>query len=52
MKAYRQVHMYPIDPIGWLTLEVLCVGEIGRVNKGEPFELRPWLRTEQQVGLL
>ena len=43
MRAYRQVHVYPLD-IGWLNLEVMVVGDMGRVSKGEPYEYRYWLR--------
>jgi len=42
-----QQHMYPVDPIGWLTIQVMVVGNVGRVTKGEPFEYRYWLRREQ-----
>ena len=46
MNAYRQIHIYPLD-IGWLSIEVMVVGVVGRATKGEPYEYRYWLRREQ-----
>ena len=46
MKAYRQVHVYPVEPIFWMHIEVMVIGELGRKTKGQPFEYRHWLRPE------
>ena len=45
MKAYRQVHVYPLL-VGWVHIEVMVIGEVGRKTKGQPFEYRYWVPQE------